>query len=252
MKPLPILEYIGVSKSFGARRVLDDVSLQIDRGSVHFILGLSGAGKSVLIKQAVGLLRPDAGDIRFDGSSIVGLSETAFFQVRARCQLIFQNATLFEHMPILENIAMPLRKRLRLRNAAAKTQAEQALERVHGSHLAQRFPPELGAGLQKRVAIARALALSPEVLLYDEPTTSLDPIAARRTDALIAEMAQKGGITSVVVSHDLTSVQAIAQRVTFLHQGRIHFDGTAAAFFAADDPFLREFRAPWATVCDTP
>lgn len=236
-----VLQFIDVSKRFGEHRVLDGVSLTVDKGRVHFILGMSGAGKSVLIKQAVGLMRPDQGDIIFQGKSLIGLSEDDFLPVRARCQLIFQQATLFDQLTVVENIAMPLRKRFGLARGEAQAQAEVALGRVHASHLAERLPTALGAGLLKRVAIARALALKPDVLLYDEPTTSLDPVAARRTDRLVAAMAHDYGITSLVVSHDLISVAAIAERVSFLHQGKIHFDGTAQQFFATPDPFLRDF-----------
>ena len=239
-----VIRFVDVQKRFGAHEVLRGVSLTVRRGSVHFILGPSGAGKSVLIKQLVGLLRPDAGEIWLDDDELSRADERRFFRVRERCQLIFQQATLFEQLTVLENVAMPVRKRHHLSRAAAEARARVALGQVHAEAISERLPSTLGVGVQKRVAIARALALAPQVLLYDEPTTSLDPVAARRTDRLIAETSLALGLTSVVVSHDLTSVATIAERVTFLHDGRVRFDGTPAELFASADPIVRRFIGP--------
>ncbi len=235
------LELDGIHKRFGEQEVLRGVSLTADPGQVCFVIGESGAGKSVLIKQIVGLLTPDRGSIRLGGNEVVGLSERALLEVRKSCQLIFQHATLFEALTVLENVAMPIAKRFRVPWREAEGRARTALERVHAEHLGPRLPSELGAGVNKRVAIARALALEPKVMLYDEPTTSLDPVAARRMDRLIAEMARRFGLTSVVVSHDLTSVRLIGDHVTFLHEGQVRFAGPPAALFASHDPVVRRF-----------
>lgn len=239
-----MIELIDIRKAFGPKRVLDGVSLKADKGSVHFVMGMSGAGKSVTIRSIIGLIRPDSGRILVDGKEVTGLSEDELVAVRARCQYIFQHATLFDHLTALENVAMPVRRRERLSQAAAEKQAMEALEKVHAADLAKRFPPELGKGSQKRIAIARALALKPDVMLYDEPTTGLDPVAARRIDALIQETSHNHGLTSLVVSHDLTSVRDIADKVSFLHEGRIRFDGSADGLFASSDDVLATFMHP--------
>ena len=237
---VPPLQFLDVHTTLGATEILRGVTLQVRAGHVHFIMGRSGAGKSVLIKHVVGLLRCTSGKICLYGEDISQLLEQEFPRVRRRCQLIFQHATLFEHLTVLENIAMPLRRRFKLARAAANTAAAMALSQVHAEHLVRRFPNELGAGLQKRIAVARAVALKPDILLFDEPTTGLDPIAARRTDRLIADLARTG-LTAVVVSHDLRSMRAIANRVSFLHAGAIYFDGMPDAFMGSDDPALQSF-----------
>ena len=236
-----MIRFENVEKAFGEHKVLRGVSFTIQPGDVHFLMGCSGAGKSVLIKHLVGLLRPDAGRIWLEHQELTGLRERGFHEVRKRCQMIFQHATLFESMSVLENVAMPLQKRFQLPGNIAEERALAALEQVHGAHLRERYPADLGIGVRKRVAIARAIALEPEILLYDEPTTGLDPVAARRTDRLIQEMAQRLGITSVVVSHDLTSMEQIAAQVTFLHQGRVHFEGPPETMMASRDPVLHAF-----------
>lgn len=239
-----MIELLDVRKKFGTKQVLDGVSFKADKRSVHFVMGMSGAGKSVTIRSIIGLIRPDAGRILVDGREVTGLSEEELVAVRARCQYIFQHATLFDHLTALENVAMPVGRRERLSQSEAEKRAMEALEKVHATDIAKRFPPELGKGTQKRIAIARALALGPDVMLYDEPTTGLDPVAARRIDALIRETSHDHGLTSLVVSHDLTSVRDIADKVSFLHEGRIRFDGSADGLFASRDDVLATFMHP--------
>ena len=233
-----------VHKTFGTNAVLRGVSFTVQPGRVHFVMGMSGAGKSVTIKSIIGLVRPDTGRIMVGGREVTGLSEDQLVAVRAQCQYIFQHATLFDHLTVLENVAMPVSKRFALSTRDANARAEAALEKVHAHDFMARLPPELGKGSQKRVAIARALALEPSAILYDEPTTGLDPVAARRIDALIEEMSHERGLISMVVSHDLTSVKATGDHVSFLHEGRIRYDGSADGLFASHDEILYSFMHP--------
>jgi phospholipid/cholesterol/gamma-HCH transport system ATP-binding protein len=245
-----MIVFDNVHKTFGTNAVLRGVSFMALPGRVHFVMGMSGAGKSVTIKSIIGLIRPDKGRIFVDGREVTGLTEDELTPVRAQCQYIFQHATLFDHLTVLENVAMPVGKRFRLPLRDAKARAEAALEKVHAQNLLTRLPPELGKGSQKRVAIARALALEPSAILYDEPTTGLDPVAARRIDALIDEMSQVTGLVSMVVSHDLTSAKDIASHVSFLHEGRIRYDGSADGLFASDDEVLHSFMHPRGAATD--
>ena len=233
-----------IHKSFHNNAVLKGVSFTVAKAKVHFVMGMSGAGKSVTIKSIIGLIRPDKGRILVDGREVTGLTEEDLVAVRAQCQYIFQHATLFDHLTVLENVAMPVAKRMRVGGAESKDRARAALGAVHAEDILDRFPPELGKGSQKRVAIARALALAPRAMLYDEPTTGLDPVAARRIDALIQETSHRHGLTSMVVSHDLTSVRSTADHVSFLHEGRIRYDGSADGLFASRDEVLASFMHP--------
>ena len=235
------IEFRHIVKRFGDKLVIDDVSFAVPERTVQFVIGMSGTGKSVLMKHLVGLLRPDSGEVLLDGENIAQLTEQEFFRVRRRCGMVFQHSTLFDSMTLLDNIAMPIRKLRAVSRAQALSEAQAALELVHLAADGRRFPPELGAGLRKRAAIARALALKPAYLIYDEPTTGLDPVAARRIDTLIREMADKTGVTSLVVSHDLTSIFAIADRVAFLFRGKLHFIGTPAELRASADPVVTQF-----------
>ncbi len=236
-----VISFADVYKSFGENHVLRGVSFEVLEGDVHFILGHSGAGKSVLIKQLVGLLAPDAGKIVFDGDDITTYKEKQFTDLRKRCQFVFQHSTLFDSRTVLENIAMPIRKRFGVEREEANEAAIEALTKVNAEKYVDVLPDELGHGLRKRIAIARAIALKPEVVLYDEPTTGLDPVNARRTDRLIRDLADRLKITSVVVSHDLISLRSIADRVTFLNGGFVAFEGRAMEFVRNEDPIIHQF-----------
>jgi phospholipid/cholesterol/gamma-HCH transport system ATP-binding protein len=236
-----MIEFRGIRKAFGGVEVLRGMSLRIDKGEVLFIIGTSGVGKSVTIKHLAGLIRPDAGEIWLDGRRIDQLDERAFFEVRKRCAMVFQHATLFDSMTILENVALPLRKHKRLGEADAAAEARKRLESVHLVEFADRYPAELGDGLRKRAAIARALTLDPAYVLFDEPTTGLDPVSARRVDRLIRELADRLGVTCVVVSHDLTSIFSIADRIALIYQGVVYKLGTPTELRTSDDPVVRQF-----------
>ncbi|MEL6548511.1 MAG: ATP-binding cassette domain-containing protein [Myxococcota bacterium] len=239
----PLIRFEGLVKEFGSNRVLDGVDLEVRRGEVHFVLGRSGAGKSVLLKHVVGLLPPTEGRVEYEGQTVAELGGTELRELRKRCQLIFQHPTLFEQLSVVENVAMPVRKRFSVSATEASERARAALERVDALEHAERYPPELGKGVQKRVSVARALALEPMTLLYDEPTTSLDPVSARRLDRTIRRMADESGMTSLVVSHDLASVETIADRVTFLDGGRVAFDGSLEAWRNSELEVVSRFRA---------
>ena len=200
------VEWRGVHTAFAGKPVLRGLDLAVERGEVLYIIGASGAGKSVAIKHLVGLLRIDAGEIWFDGRRIDGLPERELAPLRKRLGMVFQSATLFDSMTLAENVALPLRKHQKLGHRAALEDARKRLDQVHMGEHADRYPAELSDGMRKRAAIARTLALTPEVVLFDEPTTGLDPVAARRIDRLIRELAQGLGVTAIVVSHDLPSI----------------------------------------------
>lgn len=236
-----MIEFKGVAKSFGGRPVLHGVDLSVGKGEVMFIIGTSGVGKSVTIKHLVGLIRADAGEIWLDGQRVDNLSETGFYPVRKRCGMVFQNSTLFDSMTILDNVALPLRKHRRLKEREARELGFQRLKQVHMEAFAHRLPAELGDGMRKRAAIARTLTLDPEAVLFDEPTTGLDPVSARRIDKLIRELSDTVGVTSIVVSHDLVSIFSIADRIAFIYRGVVHKCGTPQEFRATDDAVVQQF-----------
>jgi phospholipid/cholesterol/gamma-HCH transport system ATP-binding protein len=236
-----VIEFKGIRKAFDGQPVLTGVDLRVAKGECLFIIGTSGVGKSVTIKHIVGLISPDAGEIWLDGRRIDSLSEREMYAVRKRCGMVFQNSTLFDSMSILENVALPLRKHRRLRERQAEELAMRRLEQVHMEAFAHRFPAELGDGMRKRAAIARTLTLEPDVVLFDEPTTGLDPVSARRIDKLIRELSATLGVTSLVVSHDLTSIFTIADRIAFLYRGVVHLLGTPAEFRSSPDPIVQQF-----------
>lgn len=234
------IAFQGLVKIFNGKRVLDGIDLVIPKGSVFFIIGTSGAGKSVLMKHVVGLFRADAGRILFEGTDITHYTEDDYRSVRARCGLVFQHSTLFDSMSVLENIALPIEKRRRISNKEATARARTALESMHLSKWADKNPAELGAGLKKRVAIARTLALEPDYVIYDEPTTGLDPVAARRIDAMMVDIRSRG-VTQIVVSHDLRSIFDIADRIAMIHRGRVHIEGERDVVLRSVDPIVAQF-----------
>jgi phospholipid/cholesterol/gamma-HCH transport system ATP-binding protein len=235
------VEWKGVETAFAGKPVLRGFDLAVTRGEVMFIIGASGAGKSVAIKHLVGLLRIDAGEIWFDGARIDQLPERALAPLRKRIGMVFQSATLFDSMTLAENVALPLRKHAGLGHRAALEDARRRLGQVYMGEHAERYPAELSDGMRKRAAIARTLALAPEVVLFDEPTTGLDPVSARRIDRLIRELADQLGVTAIVVSHDLPSIFGVADRVAFLYQGAVHAVATPAALRASPDPIVQQF-----------
>jgi phospholipid/cholesterol/gamma-HCH transport system ATP-binding protein len=235
------IRFENVRKAFGPKVVLDGVNLEIRDGECFFIIGSSGAGKSVLIKHLVGLLRADGGRIFLDGQEVGHLRERDLFPVRKKCAMVFQHSTLFDSMTCAQNVALPLRKHTSLRVKDALEEAHRRLDQVRMREFADTYPAQLGSGMQKRVAIARALTLDPQYVLFDEPTTALDPVSARRVDRLIRELCDRIGVTSVVVSHDLVSIFSIADRIAMLYKGGIRLLGRPADFQSTDDPVVRQF-----------
>jgi phospholipid/cholesterol/gamma-HCH transport system ATP-binding protein len=236
-----LIEFRGVEKAFSGKPVLRGLDLAITKGEVMFVIGTSGVGKSVTIKHLIGLLRVDAGEIWFDGRRIDQLPEAELRHVRRRIGMVFQSSTLFDSMTLAENVALPLREHGRMRYRDAVDEARRRLAQVYMASYADRYPAELSDGMRKRAAIARTLALAPEVVLFDEPTTGLDPVSARRIDRLIRELADQLGVTAIVVSHDLPSIFGVADRVAFLYQGVVHALATPGELRASPDPIVQQF-----------
>ncbi len=235
------IHFKSVSKAFGPKVILNGVDISIDDGECFFIIGGSGVGKSVLIKHLIGLLRPDGGEIWLDGQEVSQLSEKELYPVRMKCAMVFQSSTLFDSMSCVENVALPLRKHKKLSMSRAIEEALRRLDQVHMRDFAGAYPAELGDGMRKRVAIARALTLDPSYVLFDEPTTSLDPVSARRVDVMIRELCDELGVTSIVVSHDLASIFTIADRIAMLYKGQVRILGTPEELRGCDDPVVQQF-----------
>ena len=231
-------------KSFGAQHVLRGVNLDIERGKINIVIGGSGQGKSVLMKHLMGLLAPDRGSILVDGQDIIGLSDVAIAKVQRKFGMVFQYAALFDSQNVIENIAFPLLERYRLPKSEVIERVRDLLTRLDLASvpgIEQKFPAELSGGMRKRVGLARALIDRPEILLYDEPTTGLDPIATKNVDQMIRRTADDFGVTSVVISHDMASTFRIADRIAMLYEGVIVANGDRKDIMAAPHPVLREF-----------
>lgn len=235
------ITFKNIHKAFGPKVILRGVDLVVEPGEVFFIIGQSGAGKSVLVKHLIGLIEPDQGQIFLDDLEVTSLKEKELYPVRKRCAMVFQNSTLFDSMTLLENVALPIRKH---RNVSASEAAELAMEKlklVGMSEYGDRYPADFGDGMRKKVAIARALTLDPEYVIFDEPTTGIDPISAAMVDKLIRHLADHHGVTSIVISHDLRSIFGIADRIAMLYKGKLIMDGTQDDFRNTDNPIVQQF-----------
>jgi phospholipid/cholesterol/gamma-HCH transport system ATP-binding protein len=230
----------GVHKSFGPKRVLQGVDLTVDSGTSMVVIGGSGTGKSVLIKCILGLVKPDAGTITLDGQDVTKGDRDAFL---ARFGMLFQGGALFDSLRVWENVAFRLMQgALKQPAELARTVALEKLRRVGlGADVADLYPAELSGGMQKRVGLARAIAAEPEVIFFDEPTTGLDPIMAGVINALIREIVVEMGATAITITHDMTSVRAIADRVAMLHDGVIRWVGPVGELDATPDPYVQQF-----------
>jgi len=237
----PMIAFDHVSISFDGRPVLEDVSFSVDRGKTLCILGRSGVGKSVALRILMGFLKPDSGSIRVEGQEITGLGEEGMQEIRKRVTMVFQNGALFDSLTVRENVAFPLRER----GGLAEEQVQQIVERLIGmvgaEDVKDELPASLSTGRRRAVAIARALAAQPEVVLYDEPTTMVDPIIARRLGGIIQRLKRQLGFTSIVVTHDMRFAERLADIVLFLHEGHASFFGPLAGFLASPDPHIQQF-----------
>jgi phospholipid/cholesterol/gamma-HCH transport system ATP-binding protein len=231
----------GLAKRLGGKRVLDGVDLDVEPGETIVVMGRSGSGKSVLLKHVIGLMAPDAGSIVVDGIELVGLPEPELNGVRRRFGMLFQGAALFDSMTVGENIGLALHEHLRLPRAEIRRRVRERLEWVGLEGVEGMKPASLSGGMRKRVGLARAIAMDPQFILYDEPTTGLDPIMADAIDRLIRSLQRRLGVTSIVVTHDMTSAYKIADRMALLDGGRIVFSGTPAEVRATSDPLVRQF-----------
>lgn len=238
----PAITISNLTKSFGNQEVLRNVSFEVPRGQTYCIIGGSGQGKSVLLKHVMRLLVPDSGDIRIDGESIVGLSGASLDDIRKKMGMVFQESALFDSMTCLENVAFGLTMHRRdLSAGEIERIAREKIRLVGLNRVEKKYPSEISGGMKKRVGIARAIALEPEILLYDEPTTGLDPVLATSIDELILKMKAELHVTSLVITHDMNSAFRIADRILFLYQGKIHFSGTPLEVRETPDPVLGQF-----------
>lgn len=236
-----VIELRRVTKSFGSRRVLDDVSLRVTRGQSVCILGRSGTGKSVTLKHIVGLIHPDSGTVFVEHTEVTGLSGSDLAQVRRRIGFLFQNSALFDSLSVGENVAFPLRRHAPQREEAIRARAGDLLSRVGLEHEYDKMPADLSGGMRKRAALARALALGPSILLADEPSAGLDPVTAIEIDRLLVSLKRESGTTLVVVTHNIPSARVVGDDLVFLHNGVILERGPAAALDASTHPLVQQF-----------
>lgn len=234
---------VNIYKSFreGQEQVLRGVSIDFPVGQLTYILGASGAGKSVILKHILGLLKPDSGEVWVSGKNISCLRGRELAEHRKVFGMLFQNAALFDDMTVFENVAFPLREHTRMTETEISNSVCRSLEILGMPGGFTKYPNELSGGMRKRVALARAIIREPSILLYDEPTTGLDPVTRETVDELIARLKKTLGLTSIVISHDIASALAMADRIAFLHKGKIVFWGSAAEFRESDNEAIRGF-----------
>src|ERR1700722_19315261 len=237
----PYIAFDHVSKSFGSLAVLDDVSFFVNPGETLCILGRSGVGKSVSLQNIMGFLKPDSGKIRVAGEEISTYDEEQMQAIRRKVTMVFQNGALFDSLSVGENVAFPLRERRELVEDQIQQIVNGLLEMVGVSGMTDLLPSDLSTGMKRSVAIARALSAQPDAILYDEPTTMVDPLIARLLGDLIQKLKHQLRLTSIVVTHDMRFAERLADHVLFLHEAKAYFFGTMDELKRTDDPFLREF-----------
>ena len=241
MTPATAVKLDRVSKAFGTRRVLDDVSFEVPAGAGFVILGRSGTGKSVTLRHIVGLMTPDRGRVFVGADEISGLSGAELSRVRRTIGFLFQNAALFDSISVGENVAFPLRRHTRLSDREVRERATEKLEAVGLGSEYDKMPAALSGGMRKRAGLARALALDPPILLVDEPSAGLDPITADEIDGLLLGLKERGGTTLILVTHDLASARRLGDTLLMLHEGRIVAQGTAADLERSSDSLVKSF-----------
>src|ERR1044071_7799243 len=236
-----MIKLVGVEKTLGGQRVLQGVNIEIPAGQLTTIIGRSGEGKSVLLKHMIGLLQPDRGEVWVGGVDISRLRGRALNDVRKRFAMLFQGAALFDSLTVFENVAFPLRERLRMKGADVTSRVDEKLEQVGLAGMGHKFPAELSGGMRKRAGLARALVMQPEIILFDEPTTGLDPLMAKSIHDLITSMQRKFKFTAVMGSRQIPQIFGISDWVAMLQKGRIALMATAAEFQRTTDPEIHEF-----------
>ncbi len=236
-----MIEIKNLWKSFGSKEVLKGVDLTIKKGITLVIIGRSGSGKSVILKHIIGLLKPDKGEIFIEGQNITTMNEKGIYLVRKKFGFLFQGAALFDSMSVGENIALGLKENTDLPEEKIWEIVAEKLEMVGLPEIEKMKPADLSGGMKKRVSLARSLATNPEYILYDEPTTGLDPVMSDQIDDLITELSQKLKVTSIVVTHDIFSVYDVADEVAMIHDGKTYFYGTPKELIETDDKLIRDF-----------
>jgi len=236
-----MIQVCNLERSFGSHKILDGVSFCIDRGESVVIIGRSGGGKSVLLKHLIALLKPDSGQVLIDGENIVPMNERQLLRVRRKFGMLFQGAALFDSMTVADNIAFALRRERSFPEDEIARKVAHVLELVDLPGIETKNPSELSGGMRKRVGLARAIVYQPEIVLYDEPTTGLDPIASDSIDKLILRVRDRLSVTSVVVTHDMRSARRLGQRILMLHEKKIYAAGTPEEIFGSQDPIVKQF-----------
>ena len=236
-----MIEVRKLSKSFDGHQVLCDVDLTMEEGKTLVVLGRSGGGKSVILKHLIGLMKPDSGQVLVDGEDISGLPERKLTEVRRKIGMLFQSAALFDSMSVEANLAFPLREQRIRDEKEIDARIAEALEMVELGGEQLKMPADLSGGMRKRVGLARTIVGRPRCVLYDEPTTGLDPITTDSINHLIRRLQRRLGVTSIVVTHDMKTAFHCADRVALLHEGRVHFDGTVEELKASADPVITDF-----------
>ena len=236
-----MIEVSDLRKRFGANPILDGVTFRVESGESVVIIGRSGGGKSVLLKHLVGLLKPDSGSVIIDGENLCGLNERQLLPVRRKFGMLFQGAALFDSLTVAENVGFMLDRERKLSPAEIRRKVAEALEMVELSGTESKKPSELSGGMRKRVGLARAIIYQPEIVLYDEPTTGLDPVVADSIDQLINRVRDRLNVTTVVVTHDMRSARTVGNRILMLHDRRIYVSGTPDEIFRSTDPVVHRF-----------
>ena len=241
MSSEPVLSVKALTKRFDGALVLDEVDIDVLPGETLVVLGRSGSGKSVLLKHLNGLLQPDAGSVLYRGRELVGMPERELVDVRSHVGMLFQGGALFDSLDVGDNVAFALDEKRACVEPERSERVSRLLEMVGLGGIERRMPAELSGGMRKRAALARTLAVHPDVVLYDEPTTGLDPVTARQINEMIRDLQSRLGLTSVVVTHDLASAYIVGDRIAFLHDGKIRCSGSVDVVRASDDPVVSGF-----------
>ncbi|MDX1953164.1 MAG: ABC transporter ATP-binding protein [Verrucomicrobiota bacterium] len=236
-----MIEVRNLHKSFGAQKVLDGISFEIGKGESAVIIGRSGCGKSVLLKHLVGLLIPDSGEVLIDGENLAGMDERQLLPVRRKFGMLFQSAALFDSLTVGENVGFVLRRENELSPSEIMQRVEETLEMVELPGIQNKKPAELSGGMRKRVGLARAIVYKPEIILYDEPTTGLDPVVSDSIDQLILRVCEQLKVTSVVVTHDTRSMRRVGNQIIMLVGGKVYANGTPDEIFNSQDPVIHRF-----------